>query len=74
MKYRLKDGVTTVTVPGWAINLGAKFGDLDDEEKEITNLAIKANEDLETKVQFRNLEDISEEIFPEFKEKTEIFR
>ena len=54
----------------------ALFGQLSvelDEEKEITNLAIKANEDLGTKVQFRNLEDISQEIFPKFKEKTEQF-
>ncbi len=35
MKYRFKEGVTTVTVPGWAIRLASKFGDLDKEEREI---------------------------------------
>ena len=54
----------------------ALFGQLTvelDEEKEITNLAIKAKEDLEDKVQFQPLEDISQEVFAEFKEKTEQF-
>ena len=54
----------------------ALFGQLAvelDEEKEITNLAIKANEDLGDKVQFKALEDISQEVFSEFKEKTEQF-
>ena len=54
----------------------ALFGQLTvelDEEKEITNLAIKANEDLGDKVQFQPLEDISQEVFSEFKEKTEQF-
>ena len=34
-KYRFKDGVTTVTVPGWVIHLAANFGDLDETEQEI---------------------------------------
>ena len=54
----------------------ALFGQLAvelDEEKEITNLAIKAKEDLGEKVQFQLLEDISQEVFSEFKEKTEQF-
>lgn len=34
-KYRFKDGVTTVSVPGWVIGLAAKFADLDKEEREI---------------------------------------
>ena len=54
----------------------ALFGQLTvelDEEKEITNLAIKANEDLGDRAQFKALEDISQEVFSEFKEKTEQF-
>lgn len=34
-KYRFKDGVTTVTVPGWVLGLAAGFADLDDSEQEI---------------------------------------
>ncbi|MCY1722363.1 DUF4252 domain-containing protein [Prolixibacteraceae bacterium Z1-6] len=34
-KYRFKDGVTTVTVPGWVISLAAGIGDLDESEREI---------------------------------------
>ncbi len=34
-KYRFKKGVTTITVPGWVIALGAKFGDIDEDEREI---------------------------------------
>lgn len=34
-KYRFKDGVTTVSVPGWVIHLAARIGDLDDNEREI---------------------------------------
>ena len=54
----------------------ALFGQLTvelDEEKEITNLAIKAKEDLGDKVHFQPLEEISKEVFSEFKEKTEQF-
>ena len=54
----------------------ALFGQLTvelDEEKEITNLAIKAKEDVGDKIQFKPLEDISHEVFSEFKEKTEQF-
>ena len=54
----------------------ALFGQLTvelDEEKEITNLAIKAKEDLGDKVYFQPLEEISKEVFSEFKEKTEQF-
>ncbi len=41
------------------------------EEKEIIELAIKAKESLVDKVQFKELEDISKEIFPIFKDKVE---
>lgn len=34
-KYRFKDGVTTVTVPGWAISLAAGFGDLEEADREL---------------------------------------
>ncbi|MFQ5496977.1 MAG: hypothetical protein ACE5DU_03725 [Nitrosopumilus sp.] len=54
----------------------ALFGQLSveiDEEKEITQLAIKAKEDIAGKVQFKELEEIAKEIIPEFKEKVEDF-
>ncbi|WP_346863611.1 DUF4252 domain-containing protein [uncultured Draconibacterium sp.] len=34
-KYRFKDGVTTISIPGWVINVAAGFGDLDESEREI---------------------------------------
>lgn len=34
-KYRFKDGVVNVTVPGWVIGLAAKMGDLEESEKEL---------------------------------------
>lgn len=34
-KYRFKEGVTTITVPGWVIGLAANFGDIDSEEREL---------------------------------------
>jgi len=52
----------------------ALFGQLSveiNEEKEITELANKAKEGLADKVQFKELEDISKEIFPIFKDKVE---
>ena len=52
----------------------ALFGQLSveiNEEKEITELAVKAKEGLADKVQFKELEDISKEIFPIFKDKVE---
>jgi len=54
----------------------ALFGQLSveiNEEKEITELAIKAKDGLADKVQFKELEDIAREIFPVFKEKVEDF-
>ncbi|MCH7647962.1 MAG: hypothetical protein IIA83_05090 [Thaumarchaeota archaeon] len=54
----------------------ALFGQLSveiKEEKEITQLAIKAKEGLADKVQFKELEDITKEIFPVFKDKVEDF-
>jgi len=54
----------------------ALFGQLSveiDEEKEITQLAIKAKEGLADKVRFKELEDITKEIFPIFKDKVEDF-
>ena len=35
MKYRFKEGVTTITVPGWVIGLASNFADLEKEEQEI---------------------------------------
>jgi len=54
----------------------ALFGQLSveiDEEKEITQLAIKAKEGIADKVQFKELEEIAKEIFPIFKDKVEEF-
>ena len=54
----------------------ALFGQLSvelDEEKEITKLAIKAKEDLTGKVQFKELENIANEVFPIYKDTVEEF-
>ncbi len=54
----------------------ALFGQLSveiNEEKEIMQLAINAREDIARKVEFKELEDIANEIFPEFKEKVQDF-
>lgn len=34
-KYRYKDGVTSVTIPGWVISLVSRWGDLEKEEREL---------------------------------------
>lgn len=34
-KYRFKEGVTTITIPGWVIGLAAQFADVDDNEREM---------------------------------------
>ncbi len=34
-KYRFRDGVTTITVPGWVIHLAASFGDLEENERDL---------------------------------------
>lgn len=34
-KYRFREGVVTVSVPGWAIHLAAGLADLDDTEREL---------------------------------------
>ena len=54
----------------------ALFGQLAveiNEEKEISDLAIKAREDLAGKIEFKKLEEIAKEIYPSFKEKVEEF-
>ncbi len=54
----------------------ALFGQLSveiNEEKEITELSIRAKESLAGKVQFKELEDMVREIFPVFRDKTEEF-
>jgi len=35
MKYRFREGVTTLTIPGWAINWVAGLNELDETEQEI---------------------------------------
>lgn len=34
-KYRFKDGVTTITVPGWLIHSAAMWGDFEREERDL---------------------------------------
>ncbi len=54
----------------------ALFGQLSveiDEEKEIVELAVKANDEIAEKVQFKKLEEIAKEVFPIFKDKVEEF-
>ena len=54
----------------------ALFGQLAveiNEEKEISELAMKAREDLAGKIEFKKLEEITNEIYPSFKEKVEEF-
>ena len=54
----------------------ALFGQLSveiNEEKEITELAIKAKEDLSDKVSFKQIEEIAQDVLPEFKTKVEDF-
>jgi hypothetical protein len=54
----------------------ALFGQLSveiDEEKEIAELAEKANDEIAEKVQFKKLEEIAKEVFPIFKDKVEEF-
>lgn len=34
-KYRFKDGVTTITIPGWVIGIAANFGDIDKNERDL---------------------------------------
>lgn len=35
MKYRFKDGVTTISIPGWVIGIAANFGDIESDEREL---------------------------------------
>lgn len=54
----------------------ALFGQLSveiNEEKEITHLAEKANEDLKSKIKFDDIEKITEEVFPLLKHRVEEF-
>ena len=54
----------------------ALFGQLSveiNEEREITELAVKAKEDIANKVQFKELDEIANSIFPDFKNKVEDF-
>ena len=54
----------------------ALFGQLSveiNEEKEITELAVKAREDIRDKVQFKELNEIANTVLPDFKNKVEEF-
>lgn len=55
-KYSHEKGVTSITVPGWLISLGAKFGDLSKEERELLDCVDKVkvlaieNDDLNSRI------------------------
>jgi hypothetical protein len=55
-KYRFKDGVTTITIPGWVIGLAANFGDVEKNERELLHCIDKVrvlvveDEDLNGKI------------------------
>ncbi len=54
----------------------ALFGQLSveiNEEREIIELAVKAKDDIAGKVKFKELEEISKQTIPEFKNKIEEF-
>ena len=59
-KYRFKDGVTTITIPGWVIGLAANFGDLEDDEQELlqsidkVRILVVEDEDLNGKINLNN--------------------
>lgn len=55
-KYSHHDGVTTVTVPGWLISIGANFGGLSEEERNLLDCIDKVkvlaveNDDLNARI------------------------
>ena len=59
-KYRFKDGVTTITIPGWVIGLAANFGDLEDDEQELlqsidkVRILVVEDEELNGKINLNN--------------------
>lgn len=42
LKYSHRQGVTSITVPGWVISLAARFGDLSAEERDLLESIDKA--------------------------------
>jgi len=55
-KYRFKEGVTTITVPGWVIGLAANLGDIEKNERELlqsidkVRLLVVEDNDLNAKI------------------------
>lgn len=55
-KYRFKDGVTTITIPGWVIGMAANFGDVDKNERELLHsidkvrVLVVEDEDLNSRI------------------------
>jgi hypothetical protein len=55
-KYRFKDGVTTITIPGWVIGMAANFGDMEKNERELLHsidkvrVLVVEDEDLNGKI------------------------
>ena len=68
-KYRFKDGVTTVSVPGWLIHLAAGLADMDEQEREllesIDKVKVIAVEDSELNEKI----DLHKEFYSRIKEK-----
>lgn len=59
-KYTREEGVTSFTVPGWLISIGASFGDLSEEERELLDCIDKVkvlaidNDDLNARTNLHN--------------------
>ena len=70
-KYRFKDGVTTLTVPGWLVGLASNFGDLEESEQELLSSIDKVkviaveDDDLNVKI------DLHKEFYEKINRKNE---
>ena len=59
-KYKYREGVTSITVPGWAIGLATMVADLEDEEKELLSCIDRVkvlsveNNDLNARINLHN--------------------
>lgn len=60
LKYSCKSSVTTISVPGWLIDMAGTFGDLDDEERDLIESIDKVkvltvdDDDLNARVNLHN--------------------
>lgn len=59
-KYRFKEGITTISVPGWVIRLAANLGDIDDNERELlesidkVRILVVEDENLNSEINLHN--------------------